>query len=87
MFLALGVAAVYGLDRLAVWMESRGWIYWRHKSGSSGSLGSAFLEVQSLFEPSKQHMAEVRRTEHTEEDDSGDPPSPDGQSVAVDRKP
>ena len=62
------------LDRLAVWMEGRGWIYWRKKHGSSGTLGTAFLELQAIFEPGKQHVIEARRDEDAEEDDSGDPP-------------
>lgn len=55
-------------------MEERGWLYYRHKRGSSGSLGSAFLEVQALLEPGKRHVLEVVREEDEEQDPSGDPP-------------
>ena len=73
-FVLVGVLA---LDRLAVWMEGRGWIYWRKKHGSTGTLGTAFLELQTIFEPSKRHVIEARREEDAEEDDSGDPPESD----------
>jgi hypothetical protein len=39
------------LDRLATWMESNGWIYWRKSQGTSSRFGNAFLEIQSMFEP------------------------------------
>jgi hypothetical protein len=73
-FILVGLLA---LDRIAVWMERRGWIYWRRKHGSSGTLGTAFLELQTILEPSKRHVIEARLEEDAEEDDSGDPPGSD----------
>ena len=72
-----GVLALYALHRLSCWMEDRGWIYYRKKRGSSGALGSAFLEVQSILEPGKRYVLEERLKEDVEQDDSGDPPSED----------
>jgi hypothetical protein len=72
--------ALYALHRLGLWMEERGWIYYRKKHGSSGSLSSAVLEVQSLFEPSQRHVLEIRRQDDDEQAESGDPPSPDAPS-------
>ncbi len=69
---ALG--ALWTLHRLALWMESRGWIYYRNARGSSGALGSAFLEVQAMFEPGTRHVIEMKRAERSEDDESGDPP-------------
>ena len=63
-----------GLDRVGLWMERRGWLYYRRVKPSSSSLGNAFLELQSILEPSKQHVIEVRLEDHDEEADSGDPP-------------
>ena len=75
------VVALYALHRLALWAEERGWIYYRRRAGR-GTLGSAFLEVQSLIEPGQHHVLEVMREEQVEEDDSGDPPSPDDDADA-----
>ena len=72
----LALAALYALHRLALWMESRGWIYYRHKRGSSGSLGSAFLEVQALLEPANRHVLEIRGDEQPEADDAAGPDDP-----------
>ncbi|CAN5814844.1 hypothetical protein BH18ACI5_BH18ACI5_11170 [soil metagenome] len=71
-----GLGSFYALHRLALWMEGRGWIYYWNKRGSSGSLGSAFLEVQALLEPANRHVLEIRRDEQTEDDDAGGPPDP-----------
>lgn len=47
----------------------------RGRGGSSGALGAAMLEIQSMYEPSRRHAAEVLRAEHAESDESGDPPN------------
>lgn len=77
LWLVLIAAAVYGLHRLALWAESRGWIYYMKSRGYSTRAGSAMLEVQQLFEPSKKHIIEIKRDQRGVEDDQGDPPGPD----------
>ena len=74
----LGAAlAVLALDRLALWAESRGWLYWRRRKASTGSLGSALLEVQQMVEPGQRYVAEAREERPAEADEQGDPPAPD----------
>jgi hypothetical protein len=73
-WIVLGMAAIVGLERLARWMEARAGIYWRREHGGSGSLGAAFLEVQSIFEPGNQHVIEAQRDEDSDDEASGDPP-------------
>ena len=68
------VAASYGLHRLALWAEARGFVYYRRRRGSSGALGNALLEVQSIFEPAQRHVIEERVQERSEAAESGDPP-------------
>lgn len=75
-------AALYALDRFLLYCESRGWIYWRKKNSSPGTVGSAFLEVHSLLEPSKKHVLVIQKEQHHEEDDEGDPPAPPGDPAA-----
>jgi hypothetical protein len=70
------LVGLYGLHRLAVWAEERGYIYYLRGRGSSGSVGSAFLEVQALLEPGVRHVVNERKREIAEEKESGDPPSP-----------
>jgi len=62
------VLCIVIINLLALWMEKKGWIYYLHKKASSGSLGNAFLEIQSIFESSKKHIIEVRKEEKKEEE-------------------
>jgi hypothetical protein len=68
------LVVVYGLHRVALWAENRGWIYYKRRKPTTFVLGSAFLEVQSLLEPEKKHLAEAQKAERIEEDDQGEPP-------------
>jgi hypothetical protein len=71
----LGALALFVLDRLLLWMERRGWIYYRKRSPSGGSgVGNALLEVQSLIEPDKKEILEVMREDKSEQAESGAPP-------------
>ena len=56
---AVAVAAVLGLDRVLLWMERRGWIFYRHRRAAPGTLGSALLELESLMPPEGQHAADA----------------------------
>ena len=73
------------LDRVAVWMERRGWIYWRkekpaNNSGGGGMTG-LLTEFQQLVEPQVRHVIEDReerrlvRLSHSA--DGGDDKKPD----------
>lgn len=73
LWIVLGGLALIALHNLALWAERRGWIYYKYRKASPSSVGSAFLQVQSLLEPGKKHIIESRLEEVTEEDESGDP--------------
>jgi hypothetical protein len=72
--LLAGAVLAFALDRLALWMEGRGWIYYRRRKPSSSALGNAFLQVQSLLRPETRHILEERRQDEEEPAESGDPP-------------
>ncbi len=80
MKIALWIAAagigLFLLDRLLLKMEARGWIYYRRKAPTRSSLGNAFLEIQSMLEPSKKILVEIKKEDKKEEADSGDTPHP-----------
>lgn len=77
LYAVLSVIALWGLHRAALYAESRGWIYYNRKRGSSGTLGNAFLEVQTLLEPSKRIVLEERRREPRDDDEAGGPKDPE----------
>jgi len=65
-------AAFYALHRLALWLETRGWLYWTNSSGHSTRAGNAMLELQQLTDPSKCHVIEIRADKKPERDAAGD---------------
>ncbi|MEE2777860.1 MAG: hypothetical protein VYE73_13985 [Acidobacteriota bacterium] len=72
------VIAGLALDRLLLWMESRGWMYWRraqHRTG--GAMGNALMEMQALLQPQARHVVEEQTRVRREESESGDAPSPE----------
>ena len=70
----LGALLLVALDQLGLWLERKGWLYYRHTKPSSSQLGNALLELQSILEPSKQHIAEVRLEERDQKPSTGGPP-------------
>jgi hypothetical protein len=66
--LALGVGAL-AVDRLFLWMEKRGWIYWR-KIRPKGTVMIGLRSIQQFIEPQIQNVANDR-DERLAEDASG----------------
>ena len=64
---------IFCVDRLLLWMERRGWIYYRITRPDPRNLGPAFLEVQSLFESEKKYILEEQVSQKEQDDDEGGP--------------
>ena len=67
---------LYGLHRLALWADRRGWVYYRTKPKFKGSsLGL----LESVYNPAMEHVIEERGGERARgsQDESGDKPSAD----------
>lgn len=64
--LTAAAAALFLLDRLALWAEAKGWVYWRRRKRSGSTGADLFLNV-NLFDPGAKHVVEVRHAEPTEE--------------------
>jgi len=74
-------AALFLLDRLLLWMERRGWVYWRKTERRTGpGVGNALLEIQTLVEPATRHVVELRQEVKVDSPKPGDPPSDDAAS-------
>jgi hypothetical protein len=86
--IVVGIAvAVWLIDRLFLYFEARGWLYWRKKKAAPGVGGNALLELHSILEPDKGHMAEQLREEHVEVDENGDPLEPQRRALIDDFNP
>lgn len=75
-WMAVIAVGLYLLHRVALWAESRGYIFYVNTEPSRSSMGNAFLNAQSLIEPDKQSMVQVAHEEQSKEAESGAPPEP-----------
>jgi hypothetical protein len=70
LLVALAGVVLYGLHRLAIWAEDRGWLYYRKRGGTWRGTAAA-QELQALLHPSSRHVVEEgQRQELTRQDDS-----------------
>ena len=68
--LLIVVLGLVVLDRLALWMASRGWIRWRRSEPSGGgAMAGVLTEFQQIVEPSVRHVIEDRQERHARADE------------------
>jgi hypothetical protein len=61
LMIAGGVLVVlYALHRLFLWMEGRGWLYYRKKRGSGGGASGVLTTMQQFVEPQVQHVIQMQ---------------------------
>ncbi|MCX8159565.1 MAG: hypothetical protein N3G18_01360, partial [Candidatus Saccharicenans sp.] len=70
-WVAGGLAVSILLDRFLLYLENRGWIYYRRKKPSSSALSNACLEVQQLLEPSKKYVIRIQKEDRKEQQEAG----------------
>ncbi len=63
------VLAAFVLDRLGLWMESRGWIYWRKVKPKGGGMSRTLTAMQEFVQPEIQHVIEDREQRTAVSDD------------------
>jgi hypothetical protein len=68
---AAGLAALYGLHRLCLWLEARGLLYYWHKKPSS-SAAACLVPLQQAVEPAAHHVFHIKEEKrHPKEEDGG----------------
>lgn len=70
------VAFLYAMHQGALWMERRGWIFYRDTKATSTSRSNAFMQVQAMFEPRAEYVVEGRRSDETKAAEEADPGGP-----------
>ena len=68
-----GALGLFVLDRLPLWIESRGWIYYRKSRPGRGAATYHLLEMSAIFNPSMEVAQEILVKEEVQEEESGDP--------------
>jgi hypothetical protein len=67
--IALGAGVLlFGLDRLGLWLERHGWLYYRRRKPSRESVGNALMELQSFIAPQARDVIEARRQDDAVEE-------------------
>ena len=66
--------ALFFIDRVALWAEERGWIYWRRKKAQTGAMSSILMEMDIITNPSAQHVVIAKDAKKLEERENDDPP-------------
>lgn len=66
------IAALYLADQALLWMERRGWIYWRRRRAGIGAASASGMmgELHILFSPTHQHVAEEKERRLVLRDDA-----------------
>ena len=64
------IAALAAVDQLFLWMERRGWIYWRRRKPDPR--GALLGPIDNVFNPAYEHMVEQQETERLLTDIQGD---------------
>jgi hypothetical protein len=62
--------ALWLLDRLGLWLEDRGWLYYRKKKPTTSSM-SAWVGLQQFIEPGVKHVVQMGQERRIEDDQAG----------------
>ncbi len=64
---------LYALHRLGLWMEAKGWIYYRKAKGG-GAMAGILQDLEQHVRPQIRHVKEAKQEQPGEEDPGGGPP-------------
>lgn len=71
----VSIVALYLLDQLGLWLERKGWLYYRHSKPTAGTCGAALQELNALLLPSNRHVIEIKQNEAIYKKSEADAPS------------
>ena len=64
------IAALAAVDQLFLWMERRGWLYWRRRKRDPR--GALLGPIDNVFNPAHEHVTQQQETEKRLADIQGD---------------
>ncbi|EHL32112.1 hypothetical protein [Legionella drancourtii] len=50
-------------DKVGLWLERKGYLYYRHNKPQGGALGSTLLELNAQLSPSNRYIVEMKQNE------------------------
>jgi len=79
------LAVLWLVDRVLIWCELRGWVYYRlSPRPRTSALANMLLGVEQMYRPSRRHVIELRMEEavqHEEDDDGAGPDTGTGRDT------
>lgn len=57
------VLMLYLLDKLGLWLEQKGWLYYRHIKPKCGGIGGILQELNAQLLPSARHVIEMKQNQ------------------------
>ena len=52
---------VYLFDKFCLWLELKGWLYYRNEKPRGGALGNMLQELNAHLSPSNRHVVEMKQ--------------------------
>ena len=69
------ILAFYLFDKLSLWCERKGWVYYRKHRPNSDIIRSSLQELNTILMPSNRHVIEMNQNEATYKKSAADAPS------------
>jgi len=69
----VGAVALFALHRLGLWLDDRGWLYYRRSSRKDRPWR---LRLAAALDPNARRILELHEAARLEEDEDGDPARP-----------
>lgn len=55
------IVLMFILDRIFLWLERKGWLYYRYNKPQGGVIGNALLELHAFLNPSARNTIEMKQ--------------------------
>jgi hypothetical protein len=62
-------------DKIGLWLERKGWLYYRHEKPRGGAFGNALQELNAQLSPSTRYVVEIKQNETKFKKNEADTPS------------
>lgn len=69
------IIALYLLDKLGLWLERKGWLYYRLEKPQGGVCGSVLQELNAILTQSDRHIIEMKQSQAKYKKSEADAPS------------
>lgn len=70
--LAFAVVGLLVIDRALLWVEAKGWIYYRRNKPRGHASVYHFMEMSAVFNPSFKEVIEIQVEEREQENEDGE---------------